>query len=794
MDSLLYTPRKPILVTENFFSNVQSSTTQDVEQAVESEMRCHAYGNTNDLVSSLFGTKHLKDITTRVLDSLIKRGVYVPASGGIEGHWANLPLNPPVEDVLYEPLTAILNEITKEVGDDGLPIEWQDVHSKAPQSDFMAELRPDIIATFKDCLKDVDNPRVWWRIIHTLIEVKKKAEALPAAMQLLRYLRQTLREQPDRRFIYGMVFSKINLTLWHADRTGALASQLINIHKDPTSFVLVIVGLLASKPVDLGWDPTMKRYIMDRNTGAYKKLPSYEVDAQTNMDADDPYGRMWVVTMSQARSPPSTPTGLDDSLTQAADSETLSSGEEGSSTEPELAESQEFDEEEFVLFHALSLARAEVIRGRATRIWKAWRMVDMAMPAKERPVFVFKDAWRDQRRGLEGDLYAHAGKDGHGVARVYSYGEVRINGHVDDTLHMIRKGVKGQGKPLNLKTAQPKPKTVDPTHEDTYRLPSSGHFDEWSQDRFENEVDTRIERVQCNRIHSRLVMASFGHPLTKFANLLELLAALHDAIAGHQWLYENGILHRDISIGNILITGLEDSNRGILIDLDYAIKHFKYESLWDDERSGTIAFMSYEVLMHERYDFQAIASAKLQLKEPSSDDEEEPEAVSLPGPPDLVKHDAVHDLESFFWVLCWICMAREGPAKPRVFNPTEMTPPRQWLIKIFEQRNSTNLALQKKEIISSPKKFKSRILDSFSPYFKPLAPLVDALYRELRIAYMTGEFKGLHQTFLDSLKKVMEWKTIQKWHLTEKAYEAMETMERARRQLDSALWDSPKRK
>ncbi|TFY75196.1 hypothetical protein EWM64_g8813, partial [Hericium alpestre] len=630
--------------------------------------------------------------------------------------------------------------------------------------------------------------------IHTLIEVKKKAEALPAAMQLLRYLRQTLREQPDRRFIYGMVFSKINLTLWHADRTGALASQLINIHKDPTSFVLVIVGLLASKPVDLGWDPTMKRYIMDRNTGAYKKLPSYEVDAQTTMEADDPYGRMWVVTMSQARPPPSTSTGLDDS-TQAADSETLSSGEEGSSSEPELAGSQEFDEEEFVLFHALSLARAEVIRGRATRIWKAWRMADMASPAKERPVFVFKDAWRDQRRGLEGDLYDHAhdhaGKDGPGVARVYSYGEVRINGRVDDTLHMIRKGVKGQGKPLNLKTAQPKPKTVDPTHEDTYRLPSSGHFDEWSQDRFENEVDPRIERVQRNRIHSRLVMASFGYPLTKFANLLELLAALHDAIAGHQWLYENGILHRDISIGNILITGLEDSDQGILIDLDYAIKHLIHKSLWDDERSGTIAFMSYEVLMRKRYDLRPAISAKLQLQESNFGKKK---TDALPGPPNVVEHDAVHDLESFFWVLCWICMARDGPGKPRVFDPAEMTVPQQWLIKIFEQRNCTNIALQKKELISSPETFQSGVLDSFSPYFEPLAPLVDALYRELRIAYMTGKFKGLHQTFLDSLKKVMEWKTIQKWHLTEKAYEAMETMERARRQLDSALWDSPKRK
>jgi len=44
-----------------------------------------------------------------------------------------------------------------------------------------------------------------------------------------------------------------------------------------------------------------------------------------------------------------------------------------------------------------------------------------------------------------------------------------------------------------------------------------------------------------------------------------------NSIAGHQNLLDQkNILHRDISIGNVLTT--EDKNEGFLIDLDHAIR------------------------------------------------------------------------------------------------------------------------------------------------------------------------------------------------------------------------------
>jgi hypothetical protein len=93
------------------------------------------------------------------------------------------------------------------------------------------------------------------------------------------------------------------------------------------------------------------------------------------------------------------------------------------------------------------------------------------------------------------------------------------------------------------------------------------------------------------RMHTRLVLSTHGKPLDHFSSPMEFLLAYHDAVVGasttclkrpnvfisssaHRNLYEiAGILHRDVSVRNILINaGGEEGDRGILIDFDHAIR------------------------------------------------------------------------------------------------------------------------------------------------------------------------------------------------------------------------------
>ena len=100
---------------------------------------------------------------------------------------------------------------------------------------------------------------------------------------------------------------------------------------------------------------------------------------------------------------------------------------------------------------------------------------------------------------------------------------------------------------------------------------------------------------------------------------------------GYESLHSAGLLHRDISINNIMIN--EDSDnpswRSCLIDLDLALKEQRKATSGAPGKTGTRAFVAIGALMCE-------------------------------------KHSFMHDLESFFWVLLCICIHCNGPHSSRV--------------------------------------------------------------------------------------------------------------------------------
>ncbi|KAJ2936674.1 hypothetical protein H1R20_g424, partial [Candolleomyces eurysporus] len=75
-----------------------------------------------------------------------------------------------------------------------------------------------------------------------------------------------------------------------------------------------------------------------------------------------------------------------------------------------------------------------------------------------------------------------------------------------------------------------------------------------------------------NRIAMRVVLDSHGKSIKHFKSPKELLCALRDAIAGHRALYKKEVLHRQITLDNIMLgrSGALAGNRGVLIGLDMA--------------------------------------------------------------------------------------------------------------------------------------------------------------------------------------------------------------------------------
>ncbi|KAF9491976.1 hypothetical protein BDN71DRAFT_1452175 [Pleurotus eryngii] len=107
----------------------------------------------------------------------------------------------------------------------------------------------------------------------------------------------------------------------------------------------------------------------------------------------------------------------------------------------------------------------------------------------------------------------------------------------------------------------------------------------------QNPKKLRIRHLMAHFI----VLSTLGRDLATFKTARQLVTCIADAMDAHQQAYKLGILHRDISAGNILMTLQPKNRRGFLIDWDHCI--FLNEALKERtgtrvQRTGTWQFMS----------------------------------------------------------------------------------------------------------------------------------------------------------------------------------------------------------
>jgi hypothetical protein len=62
------------------------------------------------------------------------------------------------------------------------------------------------------------------------MEVKRENVQWAAALRLFKYIRQVFHESFDRRFVFGLVLARSNITVYLADRSGILGSENFDMH------------------------------------------------------------------------------------------------------------------------------------------------------------------------------------------------------------------------------------------------------------------------------------------------------------------------------------------------------------------------------------------------------------------------------------------------------------------------------------------------------------------------------------------------------------------------------------
>ncbi|KZS96685.1 hypothetical protein SISNIDRAFT_450391 [Sistotremastrum niveocremeum HHB9708] len=333
----------------------------------------------------------------------------------------------------------------------------------------------------------------------------------------------------------------------------------------------------------------------------------------------------------------------------------------------------EFKTEKYVITE--SIVPRPSLRGRGTVVWRAYKLSDEDVPESERQYYAIKDSWRDlNREHDEGYFFERIAGLGpkDGVVKFLRFAAVEIGPTTlqkapDEIATTVRQGVQGS---------------------------RGSDFD--------------------HRGHVRLLMEEVGVTLDGFSSLRELIGVIMDAIKGHRNLKQRNILHRDVSFGNILMTEQVDPElrrrRGYLIDLDFA-KDLASKAAIETRLppptasnvtstgkkarvTGTLPFIAIDVLRGDE------------------------------------NHRDVHDLESFFWVIVWMCLKYQGPN----YNPVNLRaePVDSYRFRVLEKmprcKNLDDGGAYKSSVLSDCED-DTRLEEAFDPYFASVIPaIVDLAY------------------------------------------------------------------
>ncbi|KAF7308892.1 Protein kinase domain-containing protein [Mycena kentingensis (nom. inval.)] len=301
------------------------------------------------------------------------------------------------------------------------------------------------------------------------------------------------------------------------------------------------------------------------------------------------------------------------------------------------------------LIHCLTVGPvifiSDSIFGRATRVYRVVIKSDLdayhAAPADNKPelrFYALKDAWREDCRRPEVEFYDFIEN------YCMQLAEPRID--MDEA---------GMARCIgSLDLSQPG---------------KSGVNGDWDVRRHVTQFGASPDK---QRRHTRTLLTPVGRDLATFDCQKDLVATLYNAVKHLMIAYDAGLVHRDVSNGNVMLVEARPGTPGFLCDWDYAeftkagvesfnqlrasVPRFKNYRMakWDEVKkslkdfTGTFYFMAVEMLETQGY------------KKPTADTST---TVTAPNQ-HPVRHDLRHDLESVYWLLLWYVLRNTAHNHP----------------------------------------------------------------------------------------------------------------------------------
>ncbi|KAJ7070128.1 hypothetical protein C8F01DRAFT_1115364 [Mycena amicta] len=448
---------------------------------------------------------------------------------------------------------------------------------------------PDTAATVPGLPEKVE--RWLWELLKVIFEWKLEVDfidddgnlktdkrSVKAAIQLGKSSRSLLMSSGGTHVFVVTVFEHKSARIFRFDHGGFKASEKFDWTKDPEPFIELFIRLFKPNTSSIGPCPS-KQPVVDGDDDTV--CPATEAEQQLLWEAisQDPfYSKLSEqVVRTNCRKMIAARRDSDDPNAPSKVVHCLQIGQ--------------------------PLSVSDGLFSRATRVYRVAVLEDL--PSKL-SVYALKDAWKQGCRRDEIDFYDLIN---------HYVGQLNPDDKFDDE---------------DAKTKRQKAEGIAKCHGS---IDLSKEFDgvEWNPSLHKTRTQRPGDRADVHeRLHTRSLITPVGCPLNSFPSTKALCNALYIAAQHHQIAYHAGVLHRDISEGNILFDETTMNVKDVLPkaflfqdgtftdrmpldanEVDKSLKRF----------TGTLPFMALEMLQKSQNDF---------------------------------RHAAHHDLESFYWLLMWM--------------------------------------------------------------------------------------------------------------------------------------------
>ncbi|KAJ3710135.1 hypothetical protein DFJ43DRAFT_1009342 [Lentinula guzmanii] len=321
--------------------------------------------------------------------------------------------------------------------------------------------------------------------------------------------------------------------------------------------------------------------------------------------------------------------------------------------------------------------------GRATRVWKV-----QDAQGKTR---VLKDLWLEHDRLEEHKIYENIVKDVENSApperkekrrntvakhllTPLDHCRVKVSGIADDDTNLVILRDYDMNKARTVAL-------IFPDDQDA-KLITQASQDSGLQvpQRVVHNSLQETEIPNAQRYHYRIVFEEYATTIYDERYLANILKAIADVLLALRLIHSAGWVHRDISGGNLYYH--KERNIGLIGDLEYAKKvddqlHHNVRTVCPlFIRRPTITVLICHVGYPLFHGYESIPVPVPALK------------VDTPTPPPF-NHNALHDIESVWWVLVYTILFNEDPA-----GPSQNTSARQDLMNtLFDGQMNNNLRL-----------------------------------------------------------------------------------------------------